>query len=195
MRTNAGGAEDFKLMWSPVSAPTGPWQPWVPHRPGRTITELHPRAGTFRLARASRGQSCTSCLSRRTAFRASRRHFTEAAYLLAVQRPTIGRCAVDHDRIPAPAPPRWIKLRSRDRALDASRIRRTSMHQISAERLHARAADGAHGPGHSASCRRHSPRRVGATPADRLRRLRLQLRDQVIRRPCWRWSTAAGSGP
>lgn len=47
MRTNGGGANDYKLVWAPVASPQGPWHAWVANQPGRTITALYPRAGTF----------------------------------------------------------------------------------------------------------------------------------------------------
>ncbi len=46
IRTNADGAEDFKIMRTPISTPQREhWQPWIPVRPGRFITELKPFAG------------------------------------------------------------------------------------------------------------------------------------------------------
>lgn len=43
IRTNDGGAEDFKLMRAPVGNPhREAWRPWVPHRRGRYVTEVHP---------------------------------------------------------------------------------------------------------------------------------------------------------
>lgn len=43
IRTNVDGAEDFKLMRAPVAAPhSANWRPWIAHRPGRFIVEMHP---------------------------------------------------------------------------------------------------------------------------------------------------------
>ncbi|HET8613190.1 MAG TPA: hypothetical protein VFL92_10530, partial [Sphingomonas sp.] len=48
IRTNADGAEDFKLMRaSPARPGRAHWRPWIPYRPGRFITETHPFARHF----------------------------------------------------------------------------------------------------------------------------------------------------
>ncbi|MGN6376204.1 MAG: S9 family peptidase [Sphingomonas sp.] len=48
IRTNADGAEDFKLMRTPIAHPQpAHWQPWIPHRRGHFITETHPFARHF----------------------------------------------------------------------------------------------------------------------------------------------------
>ena len=42
IRTNANGAEDFKLMRATRDKPhRADWSPWVAHRPGRFIIEMH----------------------------------------------------------------------------------------------------------------------------------------------------------
>lgn len=84
MRTNADGAEDFKLMWAALGSPTGPWQRWVPHRPGRTITQLHPRAVDFAwLERVEGNLQIMACGLGGAPKQPV--HFEEAAYLLAVK--------------------------------------------------------------------------------------------------------------
>ncbi|PXA84200.1 S9 family peptidase [Nostoc sp. 3335mG] len=43
IRTNAGGAEDFRIVRATVAKPgQRDWQPYIPHRPGRFIVEMHP---------------------------------------------------------------------------------------------------------------------------------------------------------
>lgn len=48
IRTNADGAEDFKLMRTPVDDPhPESWQPWIDCRPGHFVTEMHPFENRF----------------------------------------------------------------------------------------------------------------------------------------------------
>ena len=43
IRTNVEGAEDFQLMRATPDKPhRAEWQPWIAHRPGRFIVEMHP---------------------------------------------------------------------------------------------------------------------------------------------------------
>ncbi|MBV9528558.1 prolyl oligopeptidase family serine peptidase [Sphingomonas sp.] len=108
MRTNANGAQDYRLQWAPIGSPSGPWQTWVPHRPGRTITELHPREGDFAwLERVEGNLHIIACgvdgIPREPV------RFEEAAYVLAVQPSEYSDNAlwvtIESPRLP----PQWLR--------------------------------------------------------------------------------------
>ena len=108
MRTNANGSDDYMLMWAPVRSPTGPWRAWVPHRPGRTITELHPRAGDFAWLDRVEGNLHVMVCGADGVPREPVR-FSEAAYVLAVQpseyRDNALWLTVESPRLPA----QWLR--------------------------------------------------------------------------------------
>ncbi len=141
MRTNADGAEDYRLAWTPVTSPAGPWRPWVPNRAGHTITELHPRAGDFTwLERVEGNLRIMVCgvdgVPREPV------HFDEAAYVLAVQ-PSDYRDNALWITIESPRlPPRWERC---DLTTGAQQLLSTTQPEGSyvLKRIHARAADGA----------------------------------------------------
>lgn len=141
MRTNADGAEDFKLAWTPTSAPTGPWRDWVPERPGRTITELQPRIGDFAwLERIEGNLHILTCgidgVPREPA------PFSEAAYVLVVQPSEYSDNAL-WTTIESPRmPPRWMRV---DLATGAQQFlggQRAAAGNYVLARSHARASDG-----------------------------------------------------
>jgi oligopeptidase B len=143
MRTNAGGAEDYMLMWAAVRSPAGPWRPWVAQNPGRTITELHPRAGDFAWLERVEGNLhlmvCGLDGIRREAV-----GFGEAAYVLAVQPSEYSDNAlwitIESPRLP----PEWLRcdLATGDKQILASEHTESEGRYV-LKRLHARAADGA----------------------------------------------------
>ena len=143
MRTDADGAEDYKLMWTPVGAPHGPWQAWVPHRPGRTITELHPRAANFAWLERVEGNLHIMTAGEDGQPREPVR-FSEAAYKLAVHpsdyRDNALVITIESPRLA----PEWIRC---DLASGAQAIlqsdRSESGDRYVLKRIHARAADGA----------------------------------------------------
>jgi oligopeptidase B len=143
MRTNAGGAEDFKLLWTPENAPSGPWREWVPHRRGRTITELHPRAGNFAWLERVEGNlrivsSGIDGVPKEPA------QFSEAAYVLAVERSEYSDNALWFTIESPRMPPRWVRC---DLATGAQQVlasdRAGSADRYVLTRIHAPASDGA----------------------------------------------------
>ena len=146
MRTNAEGAEDYKLVWAPLSSPTGPFLNWVSHSPGRTITELHPRAGLFSWLERVEGNLHVMAASE-DGVRREPVSFSEAAYKLAVQ-PTEYRENALLVTIESPrSPPRWIRceLETGGKAVLGSQDvpGAAPPHAYVLKRLQARAADGA----------------------------------------------------
>lgn len=141
MRTNSDGAEDYRLAWTPVTSPGGPWRPWIPNRAGRTITELHPRAGDFAwLERVEGNLHIMVCGADGVAREPV--HFSEAAYVLAVQ-PSDYRDDALWITIESPRlPPRWERC---DLATGAQQVLSSEQAQgdYVLKRIHARAADGA----------------------------------------------------
>ncbi len=128
MRTNAGGAEDFKLLWSPTSAPTGPWREWVPHRSGRSIVELHPRADDFAwLERVEGNLRILAC--REDGAPREPTQFDEAAYLLAVQRSEYSDNALWVTIKSPRMPPRWARCDLATGARQVLASERTGSHQ------------------------------------------------------------------
>jgi len=145
MRTNANGAEDYKLMWTPRSSPSGPWTPWVTYSPGRTITELYPRAGLFSwLERVEGNLHVMAC--GQDGVRREPVSFSEAAYKLAVQ-PTEYRENTLLVTFESPrSPPRWIRCdieTGRLTVLASQNAPSAPAKAYVLKRIHARAADGA----------------------------------------------------
>lgn len=145
MRTNAG-AEDYQLMWTPVDSPTGPYHPWVPSIPRRTITDLYPRAGVFCwLERVEGNLHVIACGE--DGVRQQPVGFSEAAYKLAVE-PTEYRENAILVTIESPRmPPRWIRCdlqTGREMVLESQEVPGVPPPGAYVlKRLHARAADGA----------------------------------------------------
>jgi oligopeptidase B len=145
MRTNADGAEDYKLVWTPLSAPTGPWRAWIAHRPGRTITALYPRAAIFCWLERIEG-NLHVMIAADGAPRESVQ-FGEAAYKLTVQ-PT--EYADDDLLVTMESPrmpPEWIRCdlaSGRMTVLSSETVPGTpGRNAYVLKRLHARASDGA----------------------------------------------------
>lgn len=145
MRTNADEAEDYKVMWTPVTSPTGPWKEWLPQTPSRTITGLYPRAGMFSWLERIEGNlhvfACDESGIRREPI-----SFSEAAYMLSV-KPTEYRensllLTIESPRIP----PRWIHCdleTGRETVLSSQNVpNAASPEAYVLKRLHARALDG-----------------------------------------------------
>ncbi|HEV8408786.1 MAG TPA: prolyl oligopeptidase family serine peptidase [Sphingomicrobium sp.] len=146
MRTNAEGAQDYKLMWAPVGSPTGPWKEWVPQTPGRTITDLYPRARMLswleRIEGNLRVMACDESGVRREPF-----SFSEAAYVLSV-KPTEYRENALLLTFESPrTPPRWIHCdleTGRETILNSENVPGVAPPEAYVlKRLHARASDGA----------------------------------------------------
>ncbi len=147
LRTNLDDAVDFKLMRAPVEAPgRDNWRDWVAHRPGRLIV----RVSAYRdhLVRLERHEANNVIVITDAAGESHPIAVSEAAYLLGID------ASFEHDgpllrySYQSPTTPRqWFEydMRARSRHLlktqeipsghDPARFR--------AERLHARAADGA----------------------------------------------------
>jgi len=146
MRTNADGAEDYKLMQTSVETPTGPWRPWVAEQPGRTITDLYPRAGLFSWLQRVEGNLQVVLAGQDGAPREPV-HFEEAAYKLSVQPTEYARDALLITIESPRSPPRWIDcdLRTGDQTILASEaVPGTGKPEdYVLKRLHARAGDGA----------------------------------------------------
>jgi oligopeptidase B len=143
MRTNAEGAEDYELLWTATVTPTGPWRKWVPHRRGRTITEMHPRAGDFAWLERVEGNLNIATCSIDGVPRAPTA-FDEAAYELAVH-PSDYRDNGLWVTIESPRmPPRWLRC---DLASGAKQVLQSQPGADPAKyvlkRMHATAADGA----------------------------------------------------
>jgi len=146
MRTNAEGAQDYKLVRAPVASPTGPWTEWLPQTPGRTITDLYPRAGMFSwLERIEGNLHVMACdesgISREPVT------FSEAAYVLAV-KPTEYRENALLLTIESPrTPPRWIHCdleTGRETILNSENVPGAAPPEAYVlKRLHALASDGA----------------------------------------------------
>lgn len=146
MRTNADGAEDYKLTWAPVSAPTAPWTTWVASTPGRTITDLYPRAHLFAWLERIEGNLHIMACGEDGVPREPVK-FSEAAYKLTVQ-PTEYRENAFLLIIESPRmPPRWVHcdLQSGRETVLASQsvVGTPGPDRYALKRLHARASDGA----------------------------------------------------
>lgn len=146
MRTNADGAEDYKLVWSPISSPTGPWLPFIRETRGRTITDLHPREELFSWAERVEGNLKIMAAGKDGVAREPVQ-VDEAAYKLEVQPGEYAGSTL-YATIESPRmPPQWM-------ALDLATGRRTilSSERVGGmpgpddyvlKRLHAKASDGA----------------------------------------------------
>jgi oligopeptidase B len=145
-RTNADGAEDFKLQWAPAAAPRGPWKDWVPHRPGNYITELHPRAGAFAWLERVEGNLHVMACGLDGVPREPVR-FDEAAYALSVHASEYARDALLITFESPRTPPQWLDcdLVTGQRTILASeQVPGAPLPQAYVlKRLHAKAADGA----------------------------------------------------
>jgi oligopeptidase B len=146
MRTNAGGAEDYQLLWAPIRKPRGPWNPWVPHRPGRTITDIHPRAGHFAWLERVEG-NLRIMVAGDDGTPREPVQFHEAAYKLTVQATGYAEdlllIILESPRMP----PHWIAcdLNTGSGTVLASEAvpGRRGAEDYVLKRLHAKAADGA----------------------------------------------------
>jgi len=146
IRTNAHGADDFKLQWTAVTEPHGPWKDWVPHRRGRYIAELHPRAGTFAWLERIEGNLHVMECGLDGASREPVR-FDEAAYALSIHPSEYARDALLITFESPRTPPQWLEcdLKTGLRTVLASEQVGGAPPPTSyvLKRLHARAADGA----------------------------------------------------
>ena len=143
IRTNDGGAEDFKLMRAPVGHPhRDSWRPWVAHRRGRYITEIHPFADAVAWVERVEGNLHVMTAGDDGV---PREPFTfgEAAYQVAAQPADYAdntlRLILESPR----RPPQWLSynlITGRQIALTPA-PRRDSRYVL--KRLHARADDGA----------------------------------------------------
>lgn len=146
MRTNAEGAEDFKLMRTPVETPSGPWRPWVSEQRGRTITDLYPRAGLFSWLQRVEG-NLHIMVAGEDGVPSEPLRFEEAAYALSVQPTEYSRDALLITIESPRSPPRWIdcdlrtgtQLTLSSEAVPGAR----PAGDYVLKRLHAPAADGA----------------------------------------------------
>lgn len=145
MRTNANGAEDYNLLWSPVASPSGPWTAWIPARPGRTITALYPRVGTFAwLERVEGNLHVMAASDHGLAYEPVT--FSEAAYKLTVQ-PT--QYADDSLLVTLESPrmaPQWIRCdlhTGTQMVLSTESVPARHKDGYVLKRLHAKASDGA----------------------------------------------------
>jgi oligopeptidase B len=146
MRTNADGAEDYKLMWAPIAAPTGTWTPWISHQPGRTIAELHPRASAFSWLERVEG-NLRIMVAGEGAQPREPVQFHEAAYKLTVQPTEYLRNALLVTIESPRSPPQWIRCdlgTGVQEILASDRVPGTpGADAYVLKRLHARAGDGA----------------------------------------------------
>jgi oligopeptidase B len=145
MRTNTDGAEDFKLVWTPVASPHGPWRPWVPHRPGRYITDLYPRVGDFAWLERVEGNLHVMASGADGVPREAVK-FDEAAYELAVQPSEYADNALLITIESPRAPPRWVRCElstGRQTTLASEETPAGAARKHVLKRVHAKAADGA----------------------------------------------------
>lgn len=146
MRTNADGAEDYKLMWAPIASPTGPWTAWFPHTPGRTIADLYPRAGLFAWLERVEGNLHVMACSE-DGVRREPVSFSEAAYKLAVQPTEYAENALLVTIESPRTPPRWIHCNvetGRETVLASENVPGAAPPDAYVlKRVYARAADGA----------------------------------------------------
>ncbi|HJP68627.1 MAG TPA: S9 family peptidase, partial [Sphingomicrobium sp.] len=146
MRTNAQGAIDYKLLWAPVTSPTGPWRAWIASRPGRTITSLYPRFNTFCWLERWEGNLHIMAAGFDGVPHEPVR-FDEAAYKLAIEpseyRENSLLVTIESPR----TPPKWISCDlagGKQTVLASESVPGASGPQSYVlKRVHARAADGA----------------------------------------------------
>jgi oligopeptidase B len=143
MRTNADGAEDYKLMWTSVGSPAGPWRDWVPERRGRTITALQPRARDFAWLERVEGNLHIIASGADGAPREAA-PLSEAAYVLTVQPSSYLDNALWVTIESPRMAPRWLRC---DLATGAKQLVQPQHGADPAgyvlKRIHARAGDGA----------------------------------------------------
>lgn len=146
MRTNADGAQDYKLMWAPVSAPTGPWRSFVRETPGRTIIDLYPKEALFSWTQRVEGNLKIMVADKDGAAREPVQ-FREAAYKLTVQ-PSEYPGSTLYVTIESPRmPPQWMACdlaTGQETILSSERVSSApGPEDYVLKRLHAKAADGA----------------------------------------------------
>lgn len=149
IRTNADGAEDFKLMQAPRERPRrANWREWIPHRPGRFIVETMPFAERFAWIERVEGNPHVMIANEGAPRDAV--SFDEAAYAVTVQpspyAENVLRLIYESPRTPR----RWLAcdlVSGRRTTLAEQRI--PSGHDPAryvVARLHATAPDGAQVP-------------------------------------------------
>lgn len=146
MRTNADGAEDYKLLWSAVGSPTGPWTAWIASRPGRTITELYPRAGLFAwLERVEGNLHVMAAGDHDLPYEPVK--FREAAYKLTVQPTEYADDSLLITLESPRTPPQWIRCdlhTATQTVISSESVPHTrGKDAYVLKRLHAKANDGA----------------------------------------------------
>lgn len=150
IRTNIDGAEDFKLMRAPVSAPhVANWRPWIAHRPGHFIIEMHPFARRFTwIERIEGNPHVMAADDGGAAYEPVK--FDEAAYLLKVQPSDYAGDALVLTYQSPRTPEQWLSCdlaTGRRRVLAAQQIPSGfDPDDYVVKRLHATAADGAQVP-------------------------------------------------
>ncbi len=146
IRTNLGGAVDFKLMQAPAHDPSrDTWREWVEHQPGRFI--VHVSAFRDHLVRVERSDANNVIVVTASGGETHQIDVAEAAYLLSLDGCFEHDCGLLRYSYQSPTTPRqWFEydMNSRARRLlktqeipsghDPARYR--------AERLHAPAPDG-----------------------------------------------------
>lgn len=147
IRTNADGAQDFKLMRAPIARPhRDHWQPWIASQPGHFITGMHPFESDFVWIARVEGNSHIHSVSV-DGHRHEPIKFDEAAYAVSVQ-PSEYRSKVLRLTYQSPrAPERWLACNlatGRSETLAETHIPgdfKPSNYAVS--RIHAKASDGA----------------------------------------------------
>ena len=146
MRTNADGAEDYKLMWAPLGSPAGPYHDWVAVRPGRTITDLYPREAAFAWLERVEGNLRVMAAGEDGGVHEPV-EFGEAAYKLSVEPTEYSGNSLLISLESPRTPPQWISC-----DLTTGRQSLISRENVPGapgpeayvlKRIHARAADGA----------------------------------------------------
>jgi oligopeptidase B len=150
IRTNAGGAVDFKLMVSDAAVPAqATWREWIGHHPGRLIAGV--AAYKDHLVRLERENACDALVVMAAGDAEHVIAFDEEAYALSLEPGYEFDTAVTRFVYQSPTTPRqWFDY---DMASRARTLRKTqeipSGHDpgsYETHRLYARAADGAEVP-------------------------------------------------
>ena len=143
IRTNVDGAEDFKLMWAPLDRPQrAAWRPWVAHRRGRYITELHPYADILAWLERVEGNLHVMVAGADGVPREPIK-FAEAAYQIAVQPSDYASNMMQLTFESPRSPPQWLRCDLRTSARQALTPAPIDPSRYVLKRLHARAPDGA----------------------------------------------------
>lgn len=147
IRTNADGAEDFKLMWAPLDRPhPETWQAWIAWRPGHYITEVHPFAASLAWIERIEGNGHVMAIDPGGAPREPIR-FDEAAYAITVQPSEYAGDTIRLTYESPVTPRRWLAcdLAGGGRSLLASEASAAmpAAGRYVLKRMHATAADGA----------------------------------------------------